>query len=586
MRWRGPRERNRSRCSLTWPLPNISPLVLLLPCLSRSDTNSGRGREEGGAAGNSTSVGDPVGAAHIEGSAGSIAVFEGSAAPQGSVTLGGDHGGSGGIDGGGAGHPSDHGGTGGGASSGGDRNNAAIDNNGGGVGADARGGGSGSDGSADNPNGTHGKAGTLNADNRGGGDGRGSLAGNSLGGGEGGGDGKDRLGEGQSPGGILGDAHSVPGDDSLVGIAGRAAGNEARNGSTSGNGRTSGSKHQLCGQKIQRINGPITKVTNIGCHRQAIDRLKSEQLGIIVSGQGGSATRAAQAVVESVGTHDFGKTSTTSGDSWAVRWSGLVERFRNQPLPRVVLVNASRVDYDVDTISPNVKTMVSDVVCKTVLMAAASRASVPRKPWALKEPWLRFVLPFFDSLLGYKFIHVTRDVRNIRNTHGDEVIVAAMAHRELTKDQIHNMVRQVKNVNATNGLSTALLAVNHVHAKHGGPAGKNKGQVRKYVKFAYAWGWMEQQIYDMFQWRKADSYMHISERHFNPNKPNRAKKSARKLAKFLGLPNATKDIIGKMTKVYKPPAKKDGHWHMMQTIVKLQGMERTRKALSTFGYKV
>merc|ERR1740138_2049688 len=71
--------------------------------------------------------------------------------------------------------------------------------------------------------------------------------------------------------------------------------------------------------------------------------------GLIISGQGGSATRAAQQIIAALVTHDFGELSELTKDSLAVRSAGLL----HAGLFQVGVKQTGRAMYDVEDIKPS-----------------------------------------------------------------------------------------------------------------------------------------------------------------------------------------------------------------------------------------
>lgn len=357
------------------------------------------------------------------------------------------------------------------------------------------------------------------------------------------------------------------------------------------------------------------------CDNNAMDELQAESVrapGVIVSGQGGSATRAGQLVVQRAGTHDFGSVSNLTGDSFASRWSGLLihmDEDSTKPLPRLVAQSTGRSVYDPNDLDEMSHILIADAVCRTLLMASTTRdPNAPRRlPWAIKEPWVRLLLPFFDEALGqdgYKLVHVTRDVRTIHQTHGDEEMASDVG---LGTRLLHHMVDKVSHLVAKRGtgalsslleldelddvqrtalsavdpsrLQAALLKVDELHEHHGSHQRVSRKDIQQRVMFAFMWGAIELPLKQSWQQERPQRYFHLSEKLMSPSHPKTARFTARRLARFLGVRRPSAAMLNSMTNVYRPmKPNREGDWELMQAIVGLRGMEQTRRALASFGY--
>lgn len=341
----------------------------------------------------------------------------------------------------------------------------------------------------------------------------------------------------------------------------------------------------------------------VDCDEKSLAMLRKETSrhpGLIVAGQGGSATRAADHVVKMVGTYDFGRMVNTSGDSLASRWSGVLGLLHKDGLlPRVIAATTHQSVYNITT-AANLSDFleIQTAVCRTVLMARKMRHN-SEVPWGLKEPLLRLLLPFFDEVIGpkgYKLVHVTRDVRKIRTTHGTERFAFLVGLTEelldawvdkLRKDGLGH--KEDSSLPKPSMLEASLQGTDHIHARHGVRLGYNIREVRQLIKFAYAWGMLELPLKHEWQRDRPHQYFHISEKKMDPLNENRSAATARNLSRFLGK-KPSPELVQRMTSVYKPQPEVQQtettrrHWEMMQDIVNLHGMKSTRQALIEFGY--
>jgi len=293
--------------------------------------------------------------------------------------------------------------------------------------------------------------------------------------------------------------------------------------------------------------------------------LRGRGLGLIISGQGGSATRVAERIAELPMTHDFGwvvnDTLDPTLDSWAVRKSDVLQtEFR-----AIGLSSTGRVDYDIDEIMPSSKRLeVQDHVCDS-LMRLHQQIRKSNKPWALKEPWVRFLLPFFDHVIGsdnYKFAHVTLDPRYIHDSHGDESYSRLFDEEDTPSD-----------------LSVALAHNSSLVA-----AGFPVEHVIKWTKFAYMWGVIELQLYEWWTTKRSHQYFHISEKVMTGEG---AKDTARKFATFLGSTDPEPETLEQMIGAYNISLLKrhhKDHYKLMDEIINLPGLEGTRAAMEALGY--
>lgn len=336
------------------------------------------------------------------------------------------------------------------------------------------------------------------------------------------------------------------------------------------------------------------------CSSSVLAALRSEsktKLGVIISGQGGSATRAAQEIVELVGTHDFGHLDPGTKDSWAVRlpFQRLFKRSLLDARAEIIK-STGKVEYNVTDIDIPLHKKMSEGVCKTLTILNDMRAKEPSQlPWALKEPFLRFMLPFFAESIGDKgflFVHVTRDIRNIHKVHGDEELYSDMNDMDdLTNTFVNTathpeavMLLKSPSPSAMLFDSTSLIrAMNNsiaLYEQYGAAMGYSMENIKQYLKFAFVWGHIELSLHHAWMNRRPDRYFHLSELKMASDGPT----TARRLAAFLGSTTLAASRLAAMQAIYRPKEARDIHWILMQGIVKLDGMQVTREALEAFGY--
>eukprot|EP00930_Biecheleria_cincta_P064958 TRINITY_DN50653_c0_g1_i1.p1 TRINITY_DN50653_c0_g1~~TRINITY_DN50653_c0_g1_i1.p1 ORF type:complete len:149 (+),score=16.66 TRINITY_DN50653_c0_g1_i1:220-666(+) len=91
---------------------------------------------------------------------------------------------------------------------------------------------------------------------------------------------------------------------------------------------------------------------NISCTQESLASIKEFSKNapvLIISGQGGSDTRAAQEVVQHACTHWFGTLDPATHDSWACRFAAPGSNYAD-PFVSEFLEHAGRVDYAVDSL--------------------------------------------------------------------------------------------------------------------------------------------------------------------------------------------------------------------------------------------
>jgi hypothetical protein len=171
----------------------------------------------------------------------------------------------------------------------------------------------------------------------------------------------------------------------------------------------------------------------------------------------------------------------------------------------------------------------------------------------MKEPGLRVMLPFYTSVVNFKFVHVTRDVRHIHNTHDSE-----------------NMHKYIVDPSHAADFDSALRA------------GRKLNLDARSLEFAQVWAWMELSLHLAWKRDRSSYYFHLSETSMATNMTR-----VLELAAFLGAPSLDLETALSIQRIYKRVnASHDAHWDTMQQIVALPGNELVRRALHTFGYTV
>lgn len=312
---------------------------------------------------------------------------------------------------------------------------------------------------------------------------------------------------------------------------------------------------------------------SIGCNELALHILKgdaAEQPGLIITGQGGSGTRVFQDMVARAGTHYFGIIDPDTKDSMAARWSGVLDHHAE------VIQTLGTPNFELSSVEPGLETMLSKDVCKSLLILNdmqehdRNRPWIQR-PWALKEPWLRLMLPFYDEAVGkdgYKVLHVTRDVRNIHSTHGDETLFDPL-----------NSIAELAVVESKQ-LKAALVGIDQVYASRGARLNLSLEQVRILGEFVFTWGTIELSLKKQWESERAARYFHISGKDMET--PELAFATAARLANFLGIDKPKEETVKQMAAAYQQQSYSAEHWLLMNDIVNLDGMRVARDALRAF----
>lgn len=353
------------------------------------------------------------------------------------------------------------------------------------------------------------------------------------------------------------------------------------------------------------------------CEHDFLESFKAESAkrpGLIVSGQGGSATRAAQEVVQKVGSHDFGMLSNSSLDSLAARYSYLWSGDRE------VIALTRNATYDSKLLGDTDEGMISknkpEQVCRTFRLLddmirrkhenvtgkhVAEGSYKDLKPWAMKSPYLRMLLPFLDQTIGthaYLFVHVTRDVHHIHDMHTDDKVFDLIRDNFNAKQNFWDDIKTVfNNWDRPNRMDTPT-----VQDAGGDPFDKqvmedlmvevasaatriyaNETEQENFVqraKFAYVWGNIELGLMRAWKKERPGQYFHLSERQMLTD----GKHTATKLANFLGVSSPSEFLIADMQNVYQPEPPDKAHYDMMRKISSLKCMGSVRDALDAFGY--
>mmetsp|Transcript_99154 Transcript_99154/g.212474 ORF Transcript_99154/g.212474 Transcript_99154/m.212474 type:complete len:354 (-) Transcript_99154:56-1117(-) len=314
--------------------------------------------------------------------------------------------------------------------------------------------------------------------------------------------------------------------------------------------------------------------------------------GLIISGQGGSATRAAQEVVEYAGTHAFGALDERSRDSLAWRWATSDIKGKSFYDPHAILMSTGSINYTVEEVPQELRVFKENQACRTILNIEHMLGNSVQ-PWALKEPLLRYDLPFYMSMVSVKFLHVTRDVRNIHMLHydvlyyddlfndGDNVISASDADKTNSDFDIASAYQLCRNMAFISMNLTLPCADNAIRQL------TRQGDRETLTRFARVWAKTELDLYKTWTRMWPERYYHISEIKMT-NESNKRTEALR-LAQFLGNPQPDENTLAKMTSVYQPEhfgEHEKRHWEILQSIVVAPDSGMIREALTTFGYEV
>jgi len=327
---------------------------------------------------------------------------------------------------------------------------------------------------------------------------------------------------------------------------------------------------------------------DLKCNKEELARIRIEskkQKGLIASGQGGSATRVTQQVADIVGTYNWGDVDDVTKDSWAVRWGGAFLKHAE------VFSNAGRVDYDpTGTLPAKLLVEVEDQVCRTLMIADRMAHREPTvRPWAVKEPWLRHMLPMFMEVVDFKFIHVTRDIRCISKTYHEEKEydeLKLFAERDLfvkyADKQLGNHAIEL----ARTGSSTSqglFTPAKLMKLKQALESRTWTSVEEKWVKFSHVWAAVEHRLHTWWTKERPDDYYHIAE-HTVPEPTNLDK--AKKFATFLGEPNPSQTTMERMSTIWGGQNCNEEHWSMMHKVITDPLQAEVKATMEMLGYYI
>jgi hypothetical protein len=295
--------------------------------------------------------------------------------------------------------------------------------------------------------------------------------------------------------------------------------------------------------------------------------------GLIITGQGDSATRVASALVTMIGTHRFGQIRSTSKDSCFLRGCavGLIAHD--------VVTTEGRFPYNFSLpgsflqqggLNSTAKMALETQSQAYMRVCAALRLhsecgrddGVPdNSPWALKEPLLRYMLPVVEQMLGrrgFKLVHMTRDVREITRLYEEDKMAEALAE---TRGRTAEVVRGTEHV---------------------WRARWNKTSVETVIRFQLVWAHVESAVRRRWQGSWPEGYFHLSELKLLQNGTS----TVRALAEFLGLSSPSPKLIARMADVYhrNPPHEGRFSRSLRYEVAGLEPMGAVRATLLEFGY--
>jgi hypothetical protein len=189
------------------------------------------------------------------------------------------------------------------------------------------------------------------------------------------------------------------------------------------------------------------------------------------------------------------------------------------------------------------------------------------RPWAFKEPQLRYLLPVFEGLLGrtgFKLVHVTRDVRDIHSLHQDDQLADSFAE---TRGMAAEAIGRI----AWSPLLQSLAG------KGANGTDVTQEVVESVVRFQLVWAHVELAVRHLWQGSWPEGYFHLSELKMLRSGPA----TVRSLASFLGLEALRSDQVSRMMAVYKPQPANNS---VGVEVSRLAGMESVLLALREFGY--
>jgi hypothetical protein len=312
----------------------------------------------------------------------------------------------------------------------------------------------------------------------------------------------------------------------------------------------------------------LTLVADTGFHQSCPNVNLPD--GLVMTGQGGSGTRAAQEMVAMLGTYEFGRIDNETHDSLAVR-DGFGFDTRND-----IMREMGSVAYDARDLPWPLYSRTRENICKSLEILDSDRKASGNEgvPWAVKEPWLRVVLPVLEEAAEFKLVHVTRDVRHIHDTHGDEDWTDYIDEIASYADVLSNQ--------SSSGFNRSSLQKSLESARRVASSGVDELATTRWVKFAHVWAFMELSIHYSWKARKPLKYLHISPAQIadDPYK-------AHQLVQFLGKTDPDEKLIDSIMSVYDPSigSQHDKHYSELDRITKMEGGEQIREALLAFGYE-
>jgi hypothetical protein len=136
---------------------------------------------------------------------------------------------------------------------------------------------------------------------------------------------------------------------------------------------------------------------------------------IIIGGQGGTGTRAIAELLIFSKHVELLESSEETRDSISMRRSGL----NNKKHMMDIMRECRSLNYSLHELSVGLRKRIREKIHR-LLNNIDSELSANKKLdlWGWKEPRTMYYLPFFDEVFqNFRFVHVIRDVRNIRQRH-------------------------------------------------------------------------------------------------------------------------------------------------------------------------
>jgi len=235
---------------------------------------------------------------------------------------------------------------------------------------------------------------------------------------------------------------------------------------------------------------------------------------------------------------------------------------------------AGTLNYEMEDVEPKiVRDTIFDRACD-VMEVMADSLTETTKPWALKEPLLRFMLPAFDRVIGegnYKLLHVVRDVRHIHDNHHDW--------------KRAGVFMTPKHTDGVGGLKHALEeAFDKSGPIQRGFPKEKRSDIERWVEFAYVWAHVELELHEIWTTRRPSRYMLIRDLDLGVLDSPTGK--GRALGSFLGNTDPSMQTLFSIGKMYdaKQASPMDSHFELMDAIIRLPSMRLVRRAMKVFGY--